>query len=50
MTACFMLAGTVDDSYDMLMISMRIGVKINVLAFRIAEGCGSSLDVLILLF
>ena len=49
-TACFLLAGIVDDSYDRLVIFLRIGAKVEVLAFMIAEGSGSILDVYILPF
>ena len=45
-----MLAGTVDDSYDRLMIFLRIGAKKEVFAFRIAEGSGSIFDVFIVPF
>ena len=49
MTACFMLAGTVDDSHNMLMIFLTIGANVKVLASRIADGSGSISDVLIML-
>ena len=56
MTACFMLAGTINASYDRLMI--RICAMMEVFAFRIAGAngaggggvSGSILDVLILPF
>ena len=45
-----MLAGTVNDAYDRLMIFKKNGAKTEVLAFRIAEGSGSIVDVFVLLF
>ena len=50
MTGCFMLAVTVDDSYDRLVIFLGIGAKMELLAFRRAEGSGSILGVFILSF
>ena len=42
MAASFMLAGTVDDSYDRLVTFLRIGAKMAAFAFRIAEAVDRS--------
>ena len=50
MTECIMLTRTVDDSYDRLMIFMRIGANLEALALMIADCSESNLNVFILLF